>query len=49
MLIIGLSNVNLDFGIFVMPSIVLASLVGIILNFVWNIIENKLNKKLTAN
>lgn len=49
MLIIGLSNVNLDFGFFVMPSIVLAALVGIILNFIWNIIEKKLNKKLTAD
>lgn len=39
MLIIGLSNVSLDFGVFVMPSIVLAALVGIILNFIWNIIE----------
>ena len=42
MLIIGLSNVNLDFGIFVMPSIVLAALVGIIFNFIWNIIEKNL-------
>ena len=42
MLIIGLSNVNLDFGIFIMPSIVLSALVGIILNFIWNIIEKKL-------
>lgn len=42
MLIIGLSNVSLDFGVFVMPSIVLAALVGIILNFVWNIIEKNL-------
>ena len=48
MLIIGLSNVNLDFGMFVMPSIVLAALVGIILNYIWNLIENFLNKKLTA-
>lgn len=47
MLIIGLSNINLDFGVFVMPSIVLAALVGIILNFVWNNIEKFLNKKLT--
>ena len=42
MLIIGLSNVSLDFGVFVMPSIVLAALVGIILNFIWNIIEKNL-------
>lgn len=49
MLIIGLSNINLDFGVFVMPSIVLAALVGIILNFIWNIIEKNLNKKLTVN
>ena len=48
MLIIGLSNVNLDFGVFVMPSIVLAAIVGILLNFVWNIIEKFLNKKLTS-
>lgn len=48
MLIIGLSNISLDFGIFVMPSIVLAAIVGIILNFIWNVIEKKLNKKLTA-
>lgn len=45
MLIIGLSNVNLDFGIFIMPSIVLAALVGIILNFIWNIIEKILLTK----
>ena len=42
MLIIGLSNYSIDFGIFVMPSIVLAALVGIILNFIWNIIEKKI-------
>ena len=47
MLIIGLSNISLDFGVFVMPSIVLAALVGIILNFIWNVIEKKLNKNLT--
>ena len=47
MLIIGLSNISLDFGIFIMPSIVLSALVGIILNFVWNFIEKKLNKNLT--
>ena len=47
MLIIGLSNISLDFNIFVMPSIVLAALVGILLNFVWNIFEKKLNKNLT--
>ena len=46
MLIIGLSNYSLDFGIFVMPSIVLAALVGIFLNIIWDIIENKF---LTAN
>ena len=45
MLIIGLSNVNLDFGIFIMPSIVLAALVGIILNFIWNIVEKILLTK----
>lgn len=39
MLIIGLSNINLDFGIFIMPSIVFAALVGIILNYIWNVIE----------
>ena len=39
MLIIGLSNVSLDFGVFVMPSIVLAALVGIILNYIWNVVE----------
>lgn len=39
MLIIGLSNISLDFGVFVMPSIVLAALVGIILNYIWNVIE----------
>lgn len=48
MLIIGLSNISLDFGVFVMPSIVLAALVGIILNFIWNVIEKKLNKNLTT-
>ena len=48
MLIIGLSNVSLDFGIFIMPSIVLSALVGIILNFIWNFIEKKLNKNLTV-
>ena len=47
MLIIGLSNISLDFGIFIMPSIVLSALVGIILNFIWNFIEKKLNKNLT--
>ena len=47
MLIIGLSNISLDFGIFVMPSIVFAAITGIILNFIWNIIEEKLNKNLT--
>lgn len=47
MLIIGLSNVSLDFGIFVMPSIVLAAIVGIILNFIWNVTEKFINKKLT--
>jgi xanthine/uracil permease len=47
MLIIGLSNISLDFGVFVMPSIVLAALVGIILNFIWNVIEKELNKNLT--
>ena len=45
MLIVGLSNYSLDLGVFVMPSIVLAALMGIILNFIWNIIENKINKK----
>jgi len=49
MLIIGLSNYSLDFGIFVMPSIVLAALVGIILNFIWNNIDKILNKKLTTD
>lgn len=49
MLIIGLSNYSLNFGSFVMPSVVLAALVGIILNFIWNIIEKNLNKKLTEN
>ena len=48
MLIIGLSNISLDFGIFIMPSIVLSALVGIILNFIWNFIEKKLNKNLTV-
>ena len=48
MLIIGLSNISLDFGVFVMPSIVLAAIVGIILNFIWNILEKKLNKNLTV-
>ena len=47
MLIIGLSNYSLDLGAFVMPSIVLAALVGIILNLIWNIVEEKLDKKLT--
>lgn len=47
MLIIGLSNVSLDFGIFVMPSIVLAAIIGIFLNFIWNITEKFINKKLT--
>ncbi len=47
MLIIGLSNISLDFGIFVMPSIVFAAIIGIVLNFIWNIIEEKLNKNLT--
>ena len=46
MLIIGLSNISLDFGIFVMPSIVLAALVGIILNFIWNVIEKNLTIKI---
>ena len=49
MLIIGLSNISLDFGVFVMPSIVLAALVGIILNLIWNIIEKSINKKLTIS
>lgn len=48
MLIIGLSNFNLDLGIFMMPSIVLAALVGIILNVVWDIIEKKTFKILTV-
>lgn len=45
MLIIGLSNISLDFGVFVMPSIVLAALVGIFLNFIWNIIDKNLTKE----
>ena len=49
MLIIGLSNVSLDLGIFIMPSIVLAALVGIILNYIWNILDKILNKNLTPN
>lgn len=47
MLIIGLSNYSLDLGSFAIPSIVLSALAGIILNLIWNIIEEKLNKKLT--
>ena len=49
MLIIGLSNISLTFGVFVMPSIVFAAVVGIILNFVWDFIENWINKKLTPS
>ena len=49
MLIIGLSNFNLDFGIFVMPSLVLAALVGIILNVIWDIIEKRTFKILTSS
>ena len=45
MLIIGLSNCNLDFGFFIMPSLVLAALVGIFLNLVWNFLENLIDKK----
>jgi len=45
MLIIGLSNYSLDFGIFIMPSIVLAALVGIFLNIVWDLIEKYLTAK----
>jgi len=39
MLIIGLSNYSLDFGSFVMPSVVLAALIGIFLNLIWDFIE----------
>ena len=45
MLIIGLSNVSLDFGVFIMPSIVLAALVGIFLNIIWEFIDKKLTAR----
>ena len=45
MLIIGISNISLDFGVFIMPSIILAALMGIFLNLIWDIIDKKLTMK----